>query len=139
MVRMAQTRQGAMARRKARTPNTGGMAFGRNLMVLGSVILAFGGYGVVRGAMTLTWPRVPATITDAETVRQIAGAGGDRQEAWNTFRVLYRYRVGDVEYVAGGVEPYDYGMQNSAGAERMRDRHQIGSISDIAYDPNDPT
>src|SRR5262249_24320455 len=50
----------------------------------------------------------------------------------------YRYRVGDVEYVAGGVEPYNYGMQNSAGAEKMRDRHQIHSISDVAYDPNDP-
>jgi hypothetical protein len=74
------------------------MAFGRNLMVLGGIIFGLGGYGGVRGAMTLTWPRVPATITDAETVRQIAGAGGAREESWTTFRVLYRYRVGDMEY-----------------------------------------
>ena len=36
------------------------------------------------------------------------------------------------------VASYDYGMQNSAGADRMRDRHQIGSISNVAYDPNNP-
>jgi len=114
------------------------MAFGRNLMVLGSIIFAVGFYGVVRGALTLTWPRAPATIASAETLQQDAGAGGSREERWNSFHVLYRYRVGDVEYVAGGVEPYDYGMQNSAGAQRMRDRHQSGSISDVAYDPNDP-
>ena len=128
-----------MARRKARAvANAGGMAFGRNLMVLGSIVLALGLYGVVGGALTLTWPRAEATITSAETVRQIAGAGGSREESWNSFHVLYRYRVGDREYIGGRVEPYDFGMQNSAGAERMRDRHQIGSISSIAYDPGDP-
>jgi len=128
-----------MARGKARAvANAGGMAFGRNLMVLGSIILALGLYGVVRGALTLTWPRAEATITSAETLRQTAGARGARQESWNSFHVLYRYRVGDLEYIGGGVEPYDYGMQNSAGAVRMRDRHPIGSISSVAYDPNDP-
>lgn len=111
-------------------------------MVLGTAILAIGAYGVIQGAMTLTWPRVPATITSAELLRQSApttrGVGGAREESWNSFHVLYRYRVGDREYVAGGVEPYDYGMQNSAGAARMKERHPIGSTSDIAYDPDDP-
>jgi hypothetical protein len=118
------------------------MAFGRNLMVLGAIILAVGAYGVVRGALTLRWPRAAATITSAELLRQSApttrGGGGAGEESWNSFHVLYRYRVGDRDYVAGGVEPYDYGMQNSAGAERMRERHPIGSTSDVAYDPNDP-
>jgi hypothetical protein len=99
-----------------RTPNRGGMAFGRNLMVLGALPLGIGAYCVFMGALTLNWPRATATITSAETVRQTAnaenrGAGGG-QEGWNTFRVLYTFRVGERDYVASGVEPYDLGMQN---------------------------
>jgi hypothetical protein len=120
------------------------MAFGRNLMVFGTIIFATGAYGVVKGAQTLTWPRVPATVTSAQLLRQTTPTtrrdlGGATEESWNSFHVLYRYRVGDREYVAGGVEPYDYGMQNSAGAEKMRERHPTGSISDVAYDPTDPS
>ncbi|MBL6616726.1 MAG: DUF3592 domain-containing protein, partial [Reyranella sp.] len=55
-----------------------------------------------------------------------------------SFHVLYQYRVGDRDYVAGGVEPWDYGMQNSAGAEKMRQRHPIGSQARVAYDPANP-
>lgn len=122
--------------------NRGGMAFGRNLMVLGAVILGIGAYGTYKGAMTLTWPRTSAAITSAELLRQSVQAsrpdGGSREESWNSFHVLYRYRVGDREYVAGGVEPYDFGMQNSAGAAKMRERHPVGSTAEIAYDPSEP-
>ena len=131
-----------MARRKSRkTANLGGMAFGRNLMVLGAAILGIGVYGTAMGAMTLTWPRAPGTITSAELLRQSMNATGSdgREESWNSFHVLYRYRVGSRDYVAGGVEPYDFGMQNSAGAARMSERHPVGSAAQIAYDPNDPT
>ncbi len=118
------------------------MAFGRNLMVLGAAILGIGAYGTVKGAMTLTWPRAPATMTSAELLRQSVQATGSdgrsREEGWNSFHVLYRYRVGDREYVAGGVEPYDFGMQNSAGAVKMKERHPVGSVAQVAYDPNDP-
>ena len=132
-----------MARRKsAKAANQGGMAFGRNLMVLGAVILGIGAYGVVKGAMTLKWPRVTAAITSADLLRQSVHATGpdgrSREESWNSFHVLYRYRVGDREYVAGGVEPYDFGMQNSAGAAKMRERHPVGSDAEVAYDPKDP-
>ena len=65
-------------------------------------------------------------------------ASGLREESWNSFHVLYRYHVGDREYVAGGVEPYDFGMQNSAGAARMAERHPVGSSAAVAYDPADP-
>ncbi|SEC19154.1 Protein of unknown function [Beijerinckia sp. 28-YEA-48] len=118
------------------------MAFGRNLMVLATAIFALGAYGTVRGAMTLSWPRTSATITSAElllrTTRETRSNGRAEEESWHTFRVLYHYRVGDQEYVAGGVEPYDLGMQNSAGAVKMRERHPIGSTADIAYDPQNP-
>jgi Protein of unknown function (DUF3592) len=132
----------ARGRKKDAEPNRGGMAFGRNLMVLAAVILALGVYGTVRGAMTLKWPRTEATITSAELLRQTTtGRGPDGrsiEESWNSFHVLYQYRVGDRDYVAGGVEPYDYGMQNSAGAEKMRQRHPIGSQAQVAYDPANP-
>ena len=55
-----------------------------------------------------------------------------REESWNSFHVLYRYTVDGREYVAGGVEPYDFGMQNSAGAAKMSERHPPGSRKAIA-------
>lgn len=132
----------ARGRRKNAAPNRGGMAFGRNLMALAAVILAIGVYGVARGALTLGWPRADATITSAELLRQITTSRGmdgrSFDDGWNSFHVLYQYRVGDREYVAGGLEPYDFGMQNSAGAAKMRERHPIGSQAKVAYDPGNP-
>lgn len=61
-----------------------------------------------------------------------------REESWNSFHVLYRYTVDGREYVAGGVEPYDFGMQNSAGAAKMSERHPPGSTAVVAYDPANP-
>lgn len=133
-----------MARRKSAgsVANKGGMAFGRNLMVLGAVILGIGGYATFMGAMTLRWPRVAATITNAELLRQSTPttrrSGGAQEDSWNSFHVLYRYSVADREYVAGGVEPYDLGMQNSAGAAKMRERYPVRAIVKVAYDPKDP-
>ena len=89
------------------------------------------------GAMTLKWPRTAATITSAELLRQTA-ASSSIEDGWNSFHVLYQYRVGDREYVAGGVEPYDFGMQNSAGAAKMRERHPVGSQAKVACDPANP-
>ena len=131
-----------MPTKSKRPPNLGAMAFGRNLMVLGSLILALGAYGTVRGALTLRWPRAEATITSADLLRQITTRRGmdgrSYQDGWNSFHVIYLYTVEGREYVAGGVEPWDFGMQNSAGAEKMRERHPVGSTAKVAYDPKDP-
>ncbi|HEX9326588.1 MAG TPA: DUF3592 domain-containing protein [Reyranella sp.] len=132
----------ARGRKKRAEPNRGGMAFGRNLMVLAALILAIGIYGTVRGGLTLKWPRADATITSAELLRQISASRGmdgrSFEDGWNSFHVLYQYHVGGREYVAGGVEPYDFGMQNSAGAAKMRERHPVGSQAKVAYDPGNP-
>jgi uncharacterized protein DUF3592 len=132
----------ARAKLRKRPPNRGGMAFGRNLMVLGGLVLALGAYGATRGALTLGWPRAKATVTSADLLRQITTTRGldgrSQEDGWNSFHVLYRYTVAGREYVAGGVEPYDFGMQNSAGAAKMRERHPVGSTATVAYDPNDP-
>lgn len=110
--------------------------------MLGALILAIGGYGVVMGALTLKWPRADATITSAELLRQTSTSRGldsrSIEDGWNSFHVLYQYRVGDRDYVAGGVEPYAFGMQNSAGAAKMRERHPIDSTAKVAYDPANP-
>jgi len=119
------------------------MAFGRNLMVLAGLLLAIGTYAAVRGALTRSWPTTDATITSAALIRQHTSTnrrdGAGAEESWNSFHVLYRYRVGDTDYVSGRVEPYDLGMQNSAGAAKMRERHPEGSTARIAYDPEDPS
>jgi hypothetical protein len=128
--------------RSSKVPNLGGMAFGRNLMVLGALILVLGGWGTVEGALTLGWPRTEATITTAELLKQSTTArtsdGRSREESWNSFHVIYRYTVAGREYVAGGVEPWDFGMQNSAGAAKMRERHPPGSTAKVAYNPKNP-
>jgi hypothetical protein len=133
----------ARAKSKNRPPNLGGMAFGRNLMVLGGLIFALGAYGVARGVETLGWPRADATVTTADLLRQSTTRRGvdgrSQEETWNSFHVLYRYTVAGREYVAGGVEPYDFGMQNSAGAAKMSTSHPPGSSAMVAYDPKDPS
>jgi len=130
------------AKRKQPAPNRGAMAFWRNLMVLGGLILALGLWGAVQGALTLSWPRSEATITTADLLRQTTTSRGpdgrSREESWNSFHVIYRYTVAGRDYVAGGVEPWVFGMQNSAGAAKMNERHPPGSTAKVAYDPKDP-
>ena len=115
------------------------LAFGRNLIVLALLILAPGLWGAVHGALTLRWPRAQATIIDADLTRHALPTSSTPRstEMWNSFSVHYRYEVAGREYLGGAVEPYDYGMQNSPGAEKMRERHQVGSKSHVAYDPDD--
>ncbi|HEY4142809.1 MAG TPA: DUF3592 domain-containing protein [Pseudolabrys sp.] len=116
------------------------LAFARNLIVLALLILAPGVWGVVNGALTLRWPRATATITDSDLRRQstqmTSGNSRERDE-WNSYAAHYSYSVGGKEYFGGGVEPYDFGMQNSAGAEKMQRRHPVGSTAQIAYSPED--
>jgi Protein of unknown function (DUF3592) len=120
------------------------MRLGRVMMVAAAVIVAIAGNAALRGAMTLTWPRVTAEITSAELALQVtrtSGRGNIRphDEVMRTFHVVYHYRVGDQDYVAGGLEPYDFGLQNSAGAGAMSERHPVGEIVEVAYDPDDPS
>ena len=116
------------------------LAFGRNLLVLATIILMPGVWGALKGALTLRWPRAEATIIDADLRRHSRASTSTPQstEMWNTFHVHYRYEVAGREYLGGYVEPYDFGMQNSAGAERMRERHPVGSKAQVAYDSDAP-
>ncbi len=97
------------------------LAFGRNLIVLAGLIFAPGLWGAVHGALTLRWPRADAKIIDAN-LRTFTRDSSDRRyrDEWHSFAVHYSYNVGGQDYFGGRVEPYDFGMQNSAGAQRMR-------------------
>jgi hypothetical protein len=116
------------------------LAFGRNLIVLAALVLAPGAWAAVKGALTLRWPRAEAKIIDADLRRMSAPSLDNRKppDQWNAFQVHYRYAVGGRDYLGGRVEPYDFGMQNSAGAARMSERHPVGSAATVAYDPADP-
>ena len=72
-----------------KVPNRGGMAFGRNLMVLAGLVFALGAYSTVQGVLTLRWPRAEATVITADLPRQIMTMrdpdGRAREESWNSF------------------------------------------------------
>jgi len=117
------------------------LAFGRNLIVLAALILAPGAWAAAKGALTLRWPRADAKIVDASLRLQTAQSSSRidrRPDEWTSFIVHYTYAIGGKDYWSGRVEPYDFGMQNSAGAKKMQDRHPIGSTAKVAVDPNDP-
>ncbi len=126
---------------RAARKKRGSLAFGRNLAVLGTAILLLGLWGAIHGALTLRWPRADATIVDAElrtTTTNSRSGPRELPDEWKTFSVHYCYEAAGQEYCGGGVEPYDYGMQNSAGAEKMRARHPVGSKAQVVYDPQNP-
>ena len=115
------------------------LAFGRNLIVLALLILVPGAWVAAKGALTLRWPRAKAAIVDANLRMQSTRSARARYpDEWASFHVHYIYSVGGRDYYGGGVEPYDLGMQNSAGARRMRERHPVGSRAQVAYNPSDP-
>lgn len=116
------------------------LAFGRNLIVLALLILVPGLWAAAKGALTLRWPRADARVLDARLRLQTMPSLRDQRQpdVTTSFHVLYSYVVDGHEYLGGRVEPYDFGMQNSAGAKKMRERHPVGSTVRVAYDPADP-
>jgi hypothetical protein len=118
------------------------LAFGRNLIVLALLILLPGLWAAAKGALTLRWPRADAKVVDAKLRLQLVPSNSDSRyqqpDVSTSFHVLYSYTVGGRDYLSARVEPYDFGMQNSAGAKKMQERHPIGSAAQVAYDPADP-
>jgi len=138
---MTETTPKRGSRRRAQAQ--GSARFGAFLAVVGAAIFMLGAWGVAQGARTWSWPRADATIVTSDLRVFDAGerrlANGDSyRDQWYSFAVHYVYEVNGIEYVGGGVEPYDFGMQNSAGAQKMKDRHPVGSTAKVAYSPDDP-
>jgi Protein of unknown function (DUF3592) len=126
-----------MARRRKKKVGKPDMRMSHLLFSLAAIAFAIGAWAAVQGAATLRWPRVTAKIVDA-TLTLHERETRDRPDQRHTFAVHYQYAVGGRDYVGGAIEPYDLGMQNSAGAVKMRDRFPVGSAVQVAYNPNNP-
>lgn len=123
-------------------PFRGGMAFGRNVMVLGLIPFLIGTYATVMGAWTLTWPRAEATVVGCEHVfpegdrRNIGKAGNPK--GWSAARLTYSYIARGNEYVGSGVEPYTLGLVNAAHEDRACLKYQPHQLAEVAYAPGNP-
>ena len=108
------------------------------LAVLGVVAFGFGAWGAWNGLRTKKWPRADAEIVDAKlTQHERETRDVRRPDRWTTFDVHYLYRVNGKTYLGGGIEPYAFNMQNSAGAKKMADVYQVGAKTTVAYNPQD--
>jgi hypothetical protein len=106
------------------------------LAVLGCIAFGFGAWGALNGARTLAWPRADAEIVDAKLTRHERETRDvQRPDQWHTFDVHYIYRIDGKVYLGGGIEPYAFNMQNSAGARKMADKFPAGAKAPVAYNP----
>ncbi len=109
------------------------------LAVLGAIAFGFGAWGAYNGWLTLKWPRAEAEIVDTKlTQHERETRDVQRPDRWATFDVHYLYRIGGKTYLGGGIEPYAFNMQNSAGARKMADTFPVGAKAPVAYNPQDP-
>lgn len=110
------------------------------LAVLGAFAFGFGAWGAYNGQLTTKWPRADAEIVDAKlTQHERETRDVNRPDRWTTFDVHYLYRIDGKVYLGGGIEPYAFNMQNSAGAKKMADKFPVGSKTQVAYNPADVT
>jgi uncharacterized protein DUF3592 len=124
---------------RAKKPNRGGMAFGRNLAILGLIPFVLGAYATVMGAMTLRWPRAEAIIIGCEQVwpendsRNIGSP--EHSKGWSTAHLTYAYHAGGEERTGSGVEAYALGLVNAAHEDELCLTYQPHQQVKIAYDP----
>lgn len=115
--------------------------FGSAIALVGLCLLTAGGYAYLRGRATLAWPRAEAEIL-ASRVELREGVRRDMGHTVRTetasFHVRYHYRALGRDYEGGGVEPYDFGMQNSARSREQGAAYSPGQRVAVAYDPADP-
>lgn len=106
------------------------------LATLGVIAFGFGAWGAYNGWLTQKWPRAEAEIVDAKLTRHERETRDvERPDRWTTFDVHYLYRVDGKVYLGGGIEPYAFNMQNSAGAKKMADAFPVGAKAPVAYNP----
>ena len=57
----------------------------------------------------------------------------------HTVAIQYSYSVGGREYLGEGIQPYSYGMQNSAAACEQSEHYRPNMAVRVAYHPSDPS
>jgi hypothetical protein len=128
-------------RRASKREQRGMRNFGRTILALGAVPLALGAFGCTMGALTLRWPRVEAKILGSDLRIVTTNTTRDGRSATDTratVDVAFSYIVDGREYVSGEIEPYIWGMQNSAMSRKHKARYPKGAVVTAAYDPENP-
>lgn len=108
------------------------------LGVFGTAVFALGAWTAAKGWQTRQWPRVEAEIIDATLARNERRAKDGTLEHRYSFAVNYRYAVDGQTFIGHGTEPYDLGMQNSAGARTMSEHYPVGAKVQVLYSPENP-
>lgn len=115
--------------------------FGRLLLLIAATPFVLGLYGCVMGALTLQWPRTEAKILGSD-LRIIMTESRDSTSSLPETRavvdVAYTYTVNGRDYVSGEIEPYTWGMQNSALSRKHKERYPKDAVVSAAYDPDNP-
>lgn len=108
------------------------------LGVLGTAGFALGAWTATKGWQTRQWPRAEAEIIDASLARNERKAKDGTLEHRYSFTVNYRYSVDGQTFIGHGTEPYDLGIQNSAGARTMSEDYPVGAKVQVRYRPENP-
>jgi hypothetical protein len=106
--------------------------------VFGTAVFVLGAWTATKGWQTRQWPRAEAEIIDASLVRNERKAKDGTLEHRYSFAVNYRYVVDGQTFIGHGTEPYDLGMQNSAGARTMSEDYPVGAKVQVWYRPENP-
>lgn len=129
-------------RRASKREQRGVRNFGRTILAIGAVPLVLGAYGCVMGALTLQWPRTEAKILGSDlrivTSERRRSDGSSVTDNRATVDVAYAYKVKGRDYVGGEIEPYSFGMQNSALSRIHKQRYPKDAVVSAAYDPENP-
>ena len=108
-------------------------------LAIGVISLALGAFAAVNGALTLRWPRADAEVVSADLKLHETERRDQRTpDRRHTFAIAFVYIVDGQRYLSHGIEPEDFGMQNSGDAVKLANTHRIGSKVQIAYDPANP-
>lgn len=108
------------------------------LCVLGTAVFVLGAWAATKGWQTHHWPRVEAEILDAKLTREEHEARDGTLDHRYSFGAGYRYTVAGKTFIGHGTEPYDLGLQNSAGARTMSERFPVGAKVQVVYRPENP-
>ena len=111
------------------------------LLRIAIVPFGLGAWGCYQGWRTLGWPTTEAKILGSDARRfesQRREDGRTITDVRHAVSVRYSYSVDGREYLGEGIQPYSYGMQNSALAREQFERYRPGMSVPLAYDPTSP-
>lgn len=129
-------------RRSSKKDQRGVRNFGRTILGIAAIPFVLGAYGCVMGFLTLQWPRIDAKVLDANTrifTTDTQRGGRSVTDERTVVDIRYSYTVNGRDYIGEEIEPYTFGMQNSALAKAHKERYRAGTVARAAYKADDPS